>query len=145
MCSSRPHQAHPHNVFPLCAGPCYTRPRHAWPALRMLMQCTVYFLRELIATWQLRLSDINRFSKRVAIKVKNNSGTPTGDTCTRAYGLGSQCRPNECIFGSGKPWGVGILGRGVYEPGEGNEEVSLRATWERGGQNPVTTRRVPIK
>ncbi len=54
--------------------------------------------------------------------------------CTRAYGLGSQCRPNECIFGSGKPWGVGILGRVVYEPGEGNGEVSLRATWERGGR-----------
>jgi hypothetical protein len=29
---------------------------------------------------------------------------------------------------------VGILGRGVYEPGEGNGEVSLRATWERGGR-----------
>jgi hypothetical protein len=27
-------------------------------------------------------------------------------------GSGSQCRPNECIFGSGKPWGVGILGGG---------------------------------
>ncbi len=26
------------------------------------------------------------------------------------------------------------LGRGVYEPREGNGEVSLRATWERGGQ-----------
>ncbi len=25
-------------------------------------------------------------------------------------------------------------GRGVYEPGEGNGEVSLRATWERGGR-----------
>ncbi len=24
-------------------------------------------------------------------------------TCKRACGLGSQCRPNECIFGSGKP------------------------------------------
>jgi hypothetical protein len=22
--------------------------------------------------------------------------------CKQAYGLGSQCRPNECIFGSGK-------------------------------------------
>ncbi len=41
---------------------------------------------------------------------------------------------NECIFGSGKPRGVGILGRGVYEPGEGNGEASLRATWERGGR-----------
>jgi hypothetical protein len=57
-----------------------------------------------------------------------------GGYCTRAYGSGSQCRPNECIFGSGKPWGIGILGRGVYEPGEGNGEVSLRATWERGGR-----------
>jgi hypothetical protein len=34
----------------------------------------------------------------------------------------------------GNPGGVGILGRGVYEPGEGNGEVSLRATWERGGR-----------
>jgi hypothetical protein len=55
-------------------------------------------------------------------------------TCARAYGLGSQCRPNECIFGSGKLRGVGILGKGVFEPGEGNGEVSLRATWERGGR-----------
>jgi hypothetical protein len=54
--------------------------------------------------------------------------------CSRAYGSGLQCCPNECIFGSGKPWGVGILDGGVYEPGEGNGEVSLRATWERGGR-----------
>jgi hypothetical protein len=33
----------------------------------------------------------------------------------------------------GNPGGVGISGKGVYEPGEGNGEVSLRATWERGG------------
>ncbi len=32
--------------------------------------------------------------------------------CKRAYGLGSQCRPNECLFESGKPQGVGISGRG---------------------------------
>ncbi len=32
--------------------------------------------------------------------------------CKRAYGLGSQCRPNECLFGSGKPQGVRISGRG---------------------------------
>jgi hypothetical protein len=38
--------------------------------------------------------------------------------CARAYGLGSQCRPNECIFGSRKPRGVGILGGRVYEQGE---------------------------
>ncbi len=54
--------------------------------------------------------------------------------CARAYVSGLQCRPNECIFGSGKLRGVGILGKGVDEPGEGNEEVSLRATWERGGR-----------
>ncbi len=44
-------------------------------------------------------------------------------TCTRAYGLGSQCRPNECIFGSGKPRGVRILGGRVYEPGEGKGKL----------------------
>jgi hypothetical protein len=54
--------------------------------------------------------------------------------CARACGSGSQYRPNECIFGSGKPREVRILGRGVYESGEGNGEVSLRATWERGGR-----------
>jgi hypothetical protein len=32
--------------------------------------------------------------------------------CKRAYRLGSQCRPNECLFGSGKPQGVGISGWG---------------------------------
>ncbi len=46
-------------------------------------------------------------------------------TVSELCGSGSQRRPNECIFGSGKPWGVGILGRGVYEPGEGNRGVSL--------------------
>ncbi len=43
--------------------------------------------------------------------------------CTRAYGLSSQCHPNECIFGSGKPRGVGILGGRVYEPGEGMGKI----------------------
>jgi hypothetical protein len=42
--------------------------------------------------------------------------------CTRACGLGSQCRPNECIFGSGKPRGVGISGKGPHGVGEGNGE-----------------------
>ncbi len=54
--------------------------------------------------------------------------------CARSCEPGSHCCPNECIFGSGEPRGVGILGRGVYEPGEGNGEVSLQATWERGGR-----------
>jgi hypothetical protein len=30
--------------------------------------------------------------------------------------------------------GVGILEWGVYEQGEGNGKISLRATWERGGR-----------
>jgi hypothetical protein len=30
--------------------------------------------------------------------------------------------------------GSGFWVGGVYEPGEGNGEVSLRATWERGGR-----------
>jgi hypothetical protein len=32
------------------------------------------------------------------------------------------------------PGGSGCWVGGVYEPGEGNGEVSLRATWERGGR-----------
>jgi hypothetical protein len=32
-------------------------------------------------------------------------------TCKRAYGLGTQCRPNECLFRVRKPRGVGISGR----------------------------------
>ncbi len=39
-----------------------------------------------------------------------------------------------CIFSSGKPQGVGILESGVYGEGDGNGEISLRATWERGGR-----------
>jgi hypothetical protein len=49
----------------------------------------------------------------------------------------------RCIFSSGKPQGVGILERGVYGEGEGNGEISLQATWDQGGQNPITARRVP--
>jgi hypothetical protein len=50
-----------------------------------------------------------------------------------------------CIFSSGKPQGVTILERGVYGEGDGNGEISLRATWDRGGQDPITARRVPSK
>jgi hypothetical protein len=32
------------------------------------------------------------------------------------------------------PGGSGFWAGGIYEPGEGNGEVSLRATWERGGR-----------
>ncbi len=34
----------------------------------------------------------------------------------------------------GNPWGAGFWDEGVYEQGEGNGELSLRATWERGGR-----------
>ncbi len=64
------------------------------------------------------------------------------DYCTRAYGLGSQCRPNECIFGSGKPRGVGILVGRVYEPGEGMGKLVYE---QPGNEDPVTARRVPSK
>jgi hypothetical protein len=50
-----------------------------------------------------------------------------------------------CIFSSGKPQGVRILERGVHGEGDGNGEISLRATWDRGGQDPITARRVPSK
>ncbi len=42
------------------------------------------------------------------------------------------------IFSSGKPQGVGILEWG----GDGNGEISLRATWDQGRRDPVTSRRV---
>ncbi len=50
-----------------------------------------------------------------------------------------------CMFSSGKPQGVRILEWGVYGEGDGNGKISLRATWDRGGQNPITARRVPSK
>ncbi len=55
-------------------------------------------------------------------------------SCARSREPGLRCRPNECIFGSGELQGVGILDWGVYEPGEGNGKISLRATWVRGGR-----------
>ncbi len=41
-------------------------------------------------------------------------------------------------FSSGKPQGVGILEWG----GDGDGEISLRATWDQGGRDPITSRRV---
>jgi hypothetical protein len=37
-------------------------------------------------------------------------------------------------LGLGNSRGVGILEWGVYESGEGNGNISLRATWVRGGR-----------
>jgi hypothetical protein len=50
----------------------------------------------------------------------------------------SRCRLSKAIFSSGKPQGVGILEWG----GDGNGEISLRATWGQGGPDPITSRRV---
>ncbi len=41
--------------------------------------------------------------------------------------LGSQCRPNECLFGSRKPQGVGISGR---EP-DGQVREIQRSVYEQ--------------
>jgi hypothetical protein len=46
------------------------------------------------------------------------------------------------FFGSGKPQGVGILEWGGDGEGDGDGEISLRATWDQGGQDPITPRRV---
>ncbi len=54
--------------------------------------------------------------------------------CKRAYGLGSQCRPNECLFGSGKTPGGWDSRWGARWAGEGNVGVSLQATQGRGGR-----------
>ncbi len=43
-------------------------------------------------------------------------------------------------LGSGKPQGVGILEWGG--DGDGDGEISLRATWNQGGRDPITARRV---
>ncbi len=42
------------------------------------------------------------------------------------------------IFSPGKPQGVGNLEWG----GDGKGEISLRATWDQGGRDPITARRV---
>jgi hypothetical protein len=42
------------------------------------------------------------------------------------------------IFSSGKPQGVGIFEWG----GDGNGEISSRATGHQGGRDPITSRRV---
>jgi hypothetical protein len=64
--------------------------------------------------------------------------------CTRACGLGSQCRPNECIFESGKPRGVGISVRGHMGQ---VREMGSQFTSNPGKRlmDPVTARRVPSK
>ncbi len=50
-------------------------------------------------------------------------------SCAGSCEPGSWCRPNECIFGSGKPRGAGILEWGVY--GKGREMG--RSVYEQPG------------
>ncbi len=42
--------------------------------------------------------------------------------------------PGGRDFGMGREWG-----------GDGNGEIRLRATWDQGGWDPITARRVPSK
>jgi hypothetical protein len=46
------------------------------------------------------------------------------------------------IFSSGKPRGGREFGMGREWGGDGKGEVSLQATWDQGGRDPITTRRV---
>jgi hypothetical protein len=41
--------------------------------------------------------------------------------------------------------GTGNLEWGGNGKGDGNGEISLRATWDQGGRDPITARRVPSK
>jgi hypothetical protein len=50
-----------------------------------------------------------------------------------------------CIFSSGKPQGVGFWKGEYMGEGDGNGEISLQATWDQGGQDPIAARRVPSK
>ncbi len=42
--------------------------------------------------------------------------------------------PRGWDFGVGREWG-----------GDGNGEISLRATWDQGERDPITARKVPSK
>jgi hypothetical protein len=68
-----------------------------------------------------------------------------GYHCKRAYGLGSQCRPNECIFGSGKTPGGRDFRRRATWAGEGNEGGQFTSNPGKRWTDPVTARRVPSK
>ncbi len=48
--------------------------------------------------------------------------------------MGSQCRPNECLFRVWETPGGWDFGWGARWAGEGNARVSLRATQRRGGR-----------
>ncbi len=71
--------------------------------------------------------------KNVGLKVlsdKNQGGSKVVSIAS-VLDLVSQVRDVVlvmCIFSSGKPHGVGILETGVYGEGDGNGEISLRAT-----------------
>ncbi len=51
----------------------------------------------------------------------------------------------ECIFGSGKPRGVGILGKGEYMGYWENKGGQFTSNREQRWTDPDTARRVPSK
>jgi hypothetical protein len=57
------------------------------------------------------------FGKTKSVKSKELIKHLKNIVCARSCEPGSQCRPNECIFGSGKPRGVGILEWGYMSQG----------------------------
>jgi hypothetical protein len=52
-----------------------------------------------------------------------------------------RCRLIKVHIWLGKPQGAWILEWG----GDGNGEIRLRATWDQGGRDPITARKVPNK
>ncbi len=62
--------------------------------------------------------------------------------CAGSCEPGSQCHPNECIFGSEKPRGGQDFGiRGIWARG-GKWEVQFTSNWRPRRTDPVTARRV---
>ncbi len=65
--------------------------------------------------------------------------------CKRAYGLGSQCRPNECLFWVWETPGFGISG-GKGPDGQMREcKVQFTSNPRKKWTDPVTARRIPSK
>jgi hypothetical protein len=84
------------------------------------------------------------FYSTYSLRGKYTTYTKRSKTTTRmvtVLDLVSQIRDVVLVrrtFSSGKPQGVGILEWG----GDGDGEISLRATWDQGGRDPITQRRV---
>ncbi len=55
-----------------------------------------------------------------------------------------RCRLSKAHIWLGKPQGGRDLGLGREWGGDGNGEISLRATWDQGGWDPITARRFQV-